>query len=36
MVNNAQETAKFMARKGDVDCEALLAKLYKANIISKK
>ena len=27
MVNNAQETAKFMARKGGVDYEALLVKL---------
>jgi hypothetical protein len=27
MINNAQNTAKFMARKGGVDYEALLAKL---------
>jgi hypothetical protein len=27
MVNNAQKTAKFMARKSGVDYEALLAKL---------
>ena len=27
MLNNAQTTAKFMARKGGVDYEALLAKL---------
>ena len=27
MVNNAQNTAKFMARKSGVDYEALLAKL---------
>jgi hypothetical protein len=27
MINDAQETAKFMARKGGVDYEALLAKL---------
>jgi hypothetical protein len=27
MINDAQETAKFMARKGGVDYESLLAKL---------